>query len=133
LAREVTAGEVVMVDLSVVVPGPREYVVVDDPLPAGLEAIDPRLSTTADWLRLSGFEQQGDGDAPGYGQVYQRSEVRDDRVLFFADQLPPGLYHFRYLARATTFGQYVLPPTRVEEMYEPEVFGRTGASEVKVR
>ena len=60
-------------------------------------------------------------------------ELRDDRVLFFVDQLPAGLWHDRYLARATTFGHFVVPPTRVEEMYEPEVFGRTGASEVTVR
>jgi uncharacterized protein YfaS (alpha-2-macroglobulin family) len=70
---------------------------------------------------------------PGFRALYTRSEVRDDRVLFFADQLPAGLSHYRYLARATTKGRFVLPPTRVEEMYEPEVFGRTGAQEVTVR
>jgi uncharacterized protein YfaS (alpha-2-macroglobulin family) len=73
------------------------------------------------------------GESRGYGQPYDRSEVRDDRVLFFADALPAGLHHYRYLARATTFGRFVLPPTRAEEMYEPEVFGRTSATEVTVR
>jgi uncharacterized protein YfaS (alpha-2-macroglobulin family) len=43
-----------------------------------------------------------------------------------------SIYHFRYLARATSLGQFVLPPTRVEEMYGPETFGRTGALEVRV-
>jgi uncharacterized protein YfaS (alpha-2-macroglobulin family) len=136
LAREVAAGDLVMVDLSVVVPAPREYVVIDDPLPAGLEAVDPRLATTADWLKMSGFADSSCVEcaqerAPA--RPYDRSEVRDDRVLFFADQLPAGLHHYRYLARATTFGRFVLPPTRAEEMYEPEVFGRSAASEVTVR
>ena len=72
-------------------------------------------------------------EAPSYGAPYDRSEMRDDRVLFFVDQLPAGLWHYRYLARATTLGRFVLPPTRVEEMYAPEVFGRTGATEVTVR
>jgi alpha-2-macroglobulin len=143
VASELAAGQLVLVDLAVVTPAPREYVVVDDALPAGLEAIDPKLFTTADWLKNAGFTDDsscpdcsaGDGEdfAPSYRQLYTRSEVRDDRVLFFSDELPAGLSHFRYLARATTLGHFVVPPTRAEEMYEPEVFGRTGATEVTVR
>lgn len=143
VAGELSAGDLVLVDVTVVAPAPREYVVLDDPLPAGLEAIDPRLLTSADYLSLGGFD---DGSAcadcvesaagPGYGgrgAGFDRSEVRDDRVLFFADRLPAGLHHYRYLARATSLGRFVLPPTRAEEMYRPEVFGRTGAAQVSVR
>jgi uncharacterized protein YfaS (alpha-2-macroglobulin family) len=54
-------------------------------------------------------------------------------VLFFVDSMPAGLYRYRYLARATSLGRFVVPPTRVLEMYQPEVFGRTGASVVEVR
>jgi alpha-2-macroglobulin len=143
VAREVAAGDLVLVDLTVVTPAPREYVVLDDALPAGLEAVDPKLFTTADWLKSSGFGDDagcigcsGEGageDAPGFRAPVDRTEVRDDRVLFFVDRLPAGLWHYRYLARATTLGHFVLPPTRVEEMYEPEVFGRTGATAVTVR
>jgi uncharacterized protein YfaS (alpha-2-macroglobulin family) len=143
MARELSAGDLVLVDLSLVVPAAREYVVVDDPLPAGLEAIDPKLFTSADWLKLSGFGDDScvecaasDEAGPGYaglGPSFDRSEVRDDRVLFFADELRAGLHHYRYLARATTYGRFVVPPARVEEMYEPEVFGRTAAAEVTVR
>jgi uncharacterized protein YfaS (alpha-2-macroglobulin family) len=143
VARELSAGDLVLVDLTVVTPAARQYVVLDDALPAGLEAIDPKLFTTADWLKSSGFgddagcagcsSEGGGDDAPGFRAPIDRNEVRDDRVLFFVDQLPAGLWHYRYLARATTLGHFVLPPTRIEEMYEPEVFGRTGATEVTVR
>jgi uncharacterized protein YfaS (alpha-2-macroglobulin family) len=140
IAESVPAGALVLVDVTLVTPAPRDFVVIDDPLPAGLEAQDPRLTTTADWLSLSGQNNCAgcaEGlEAPGYGsgeRGFDRSEVRDDRVLFFADHLPAGLYHYRYLARATTVGRFVLPPTRAEEMYSPETFGRTAASEVSVR
>ncbi len=145
MARELSAGDLVLVDLTVVTPAAREYVVLDDALPAGLEAINPKLFTTADWLKTAGLEADAgcgdctpaggdaDGDAPGYSALYDRNEVRDDRVLFFVDHLPAGLWHYRYLARATTFGHFSVPPTHVEEMYEPEVFGRTGVAEVTVR
>ncbi|MET0414238.1 MAG: hypothetical protein ABW217_23205 [Polyangiaceae bacterium] len=49
------------------------------------------------------------------------------------DHMPAGIYHYRYLARATARGVFVLPPTRAEEMYQPEVFGRTGARVVEIR
>jgi len=54
-------------------------------------------------------------------------------VLFFVEHLAAGMYHYRYLARATTFGSFVVPPTRAEEMYTPEVFGRSGAITVEVK
>jgi alpha-2-macroglobulin len=38
-----------------------------------------------------------------------------------------GMYRYRYLARATTHGVFIVPPTKAEEMYTPEVFGRSGA------
>ena len=54
-------------------------------------------------------------------------------MLFFVDQMAAGMYHYRYLARATTLGKFVVPPTKAEEMYTPETFGRTGATLVEVR
>ena len=55
-------------------------------------------------------------------------ENQRDRVLTFLPSIEPGMYHFRYLARATTPGKFVVPPTRVECMYTPEVAGRTAAT-----
>ncbi|HET9934557.1 MAG TPA: hypothetical protein VFQ35_27825, partial [Polyangiaceae bacterium] len=59
-------------------------------------------------------------------------ELRDDRVLTFLSHVDPGIYHFRYLARATTPGRYVVPPLRAECMYSPEVSGRTAATTFEV-
>jgi len=39
---------------------------------------------------------------------------------------------FTYLVRATTAGTFIAAPTHAEEMYEPEVFGRTATSVVEV-
>jgi uncharacterized protein YfaS (alpha-2-macroglobulin family) len=139
-AATLPAGSLVVGDLVVVTPSPRDYVVIDDPLPAGLEAVDAQLRTTAAWANVSGSASDDepmsyDDAASGQGYVSSdyRRELRDDRVLYFADHLPAGVYHYRYLARATTFGRFVVPPTRAEEMYTPEVFGRTASSVVEVR
>jgi uncharacterized protein YfaS (alpha-2-macroglobulin family) len=143
-AVKAAAGDLVLVDLLVVTPDPREQVVIDDPLPAGLEPVQTELATTARSLDVSGAGGAGDwaddavsdDDARAsdgaYTFAWYHRETHDDRVLTFVQHMPAGLYHYRYLARATTFGTFVVPPTRAECMYEPEIFGRTGATSFDV-
>lgn len=144
-------GDLVIADLVIVTPSPREFVVIDDPLPAGLEAVDANLATTAAWLRVpessdsfsdsqlceDGCDPDDVEDSLAHGSAFldswYRREIRDDRVVFFVDHMAAGMYHYRYLARATTFGKFVVPPTKAEEMYTPEVFGRTGSVLVEVK
>lgn len=141
---KLAGGDLVMADLVIVTPSPRHFVVVDDPLPAGLEAVDANLANTAAWLRVAhsggeegsiDYEEYEDRVAHGsaFLDSWYRRELRDDRVLFFVDHMAAGMYHYRYLARATTLGKFVVPPTKAEEMYTPETFGRTAASLVEVR
>ncbi|HET7542519.1 MAG TPA: MG2 domain-containing protein [Polyangiaceae bacterium] len=138
-------GDLVLADLVIVTPSPRDFVVVDDPLPAGFEAVDSHLSTTSSALGVGesngygscadcDYEEARDDLAAGHTffENYSQRELRDDRVLFFVDHMAAGMYHYRYLARATTLGKFVVPATRVEEMYTPETFGRNGASLVNV-
>jgi uncharacterized protein YfaS (alpha-2-macroglobulin family) len=145
-ATSANASDLVLVDLLVVSPDPREQVVIDDPLPAGLEPVQTNLATTARDLMVTDMGDEGDesdaDDARDYdrratGGTYQRSayhrEFHDDRVLTFVDHMAAGMYHYRYLARATTPGKFVVPPTKAEAMYEPETFGRTGATTFEVR
>jgi alpha-2-macroglobulin len=125
-------GALVLVDVVVAAPTRRHFVVIDDPLPAGFEAVDASLATSSPALDVS-QDATGEPEASGFRTSWYRRELRDDRVLFFVDSMPAGLYRYRYLARATSLGRFVVPPTRVLEMYQPEVFGRTGASVVEIR
>lgn len=142
----VNASDLVLVDLIVVTPDPREQVVIDDPLPAGLEPVQAKLATTARDLSVTEPGDEGDeGDERAASDIDERAggrafeeswyhrEFHDDRVLTFVDRMAAGMYHYRYLARATTPGRFVVPPTRAECMYEPETFGRTGAVTFEVK
>jgi hypothetical protein len=112
--------------------------VLDDPLPAGLEALDYDLDT------VSHARQDAESEAARLdpkkavwlGTTYRTAtshrQVKDDRVLTFFQHLEPGMYRVSYLARATAIGTFVTPPTRIEAMYSPEVFGRTAASVLAV-
>jgi uncharacterized protein YfaS (alpha-2-macroglobulin family) len=130
------AGDLVVVDLLVESAEPRDQVVLDDPLAGGLEAINFDFETSSKLQRVddTGTERisahQGLG---GYGSAFglpeqMHREVRDDRVLTFVRHLDPGMYHFRYVVRATTVGHFVLPPAEIHCMYAPEASGRTGAT-----
>ncbi|NUP12063.1 MAG: hypothetical protein HOW73_38955 [Polyangiaceae bacterium] len=130
-------GDLVLADILVVSPKPRRFVAIDSPLPAGFEAVDTRLATTSDRLRgvdavRPEFDEGDEAMERAEYATYYTREVRDDRVLFFVDSMPAGVFRYRYLARATAMGSFVAPPTKAEEMYAPEVFGRTDATTIKV-
>ncbi len=125
------AGEMYKITLTVSSAQDRYFVAVDDPLPAGFEPINVNLATSA-----SGDRDQLDKNTRrgwwSYGR-FNNSELRDDRVLVFADMLSRGTHTYHYLVRATTYGSFEVPPTKAEEMYAPEVFGNTGNHSVIVQ
>ena len=114
-----------------------------DPLPAGLEALNPVLGTTGSLPEGGGSEVTPIG-APGLGGPRQlghwwwsrpwfdHQNLRDERVEAFSALVWEGVHSYRYLARATTPGAFVVPPPKAEEMYSPETFGRGGSDRVIV-
>jgi alpha-2-macroglobulin len=113
-------GDLVQVVLSITTAEDRRNIVVDDPLPAGLEALNTLLDSTS----------QAESTGERFG--FDHTEIRDDRVLMFATYLGAGTREARYIARATTAGTYMVAPTQAEDMYRPEVFGRNGSSRFTV-
>ena len=115
-----------------------------DPLPAGLEPMNPELATTgtipdaaADTVDVMGAPGLGGRGALGSWWWWRRAwfdhqNMRDDRVEAFTSLLWEGVYTYRYVARATTPGRFVVPPPRAEEMYAPETFGRGATDRVIV-
>jgi hypothetical protein len=72
---------------------------------------------------------------PRYGwwwTWFEHQNLRDERAEAFTTLLWEGVYEYTYIARATTPGRFVVPPTKVEEMYSPEVFGRSASMVVIV-
>lgn len=55
-------------------------------------------------------------------------ESHDDRVYLYVETLAPGVYESEYYLRALVPGTFKYLPARAEEMYFPEVFGRTSGS-----
>jgi len=120
------AGLVYKVTLTVVTPQERHFVVVDDPLPAGFEVINLSFETESSRLAQALRNENANDEYNGYWWGgFNHVEQKDDRVLLFADALFAGVHTYSYLVRATTYGTFGMPATHAEQMYEPEVFGRT--------
>ncbi len=123
------SGSLYKVTLHLTVTKERNYVVVQDPLPAGLEAVQVSFATTSAAIERMAVEDE-DSQIWWYG--FTHIEKYDDRVLLFADWLSPGVYKYSYIVRATTKGTFHMPPTHAEEMYSPEVYGRTVSRKIRV-
>jgi uncharacterized protein YfaS (alpha-2-macroglobulin family) len=64
---------------------------------------------------------------------FDHVERHDDRVELFATRLAEGRHTFTYVVRATTAGTFRTAPARAEEMYSPEIFGRTPTAVITVQ
>ncbi len=125
----IRAGARVRVRLTMAAPSRRVHVALVDPLPAGLEILNPDLAVTAG--------PPPDPNRSGarrwwWGSWYQHQNLRDERAEAFTSYLWAGVYEYSYLARATTPGAFIAPPAKAEEMYAPETFGRTGTNWIVV-
>lgn len=124
----VKAGSRVKVVVSMVAPARRYHVALVDPMPAGFEGLNPALATT-------GTLPEGDAEPRGWWwrNWYEHQNMRDERVEAFSALVWAGVYDYVYYARATTLGTFVVAPAKAEEMYQPEVFGRSASTKVVVR
>lgn len=126
-------GELVRVDVYLSLPTTRNYVVVDDPIPGGLEPLNRDLATASVVDADKGaFEAAGGAfwfnrdnwrefDASGWS--FYHKELRHDSARFYADTLSAGNYHLSYTAQAIASGSFVVMPEKAVEMYDPDVFG----------
>jgi uncharacterized protein YfaS (alpha-2-macroglobulin family) len=124
----IKAGAQVRVRLTMVATARRYHVALVDPLPAGLETLNPELAITGNIPRDPNQQPPGDLRPFWWRQWFEHQNLRDERVEAFTSLLWEGVYNYSYVARATTPGVFIVPPTKAEEMYHPETFGR-GASD----
>jgi uncharacterized protein YfaS (alpha-2-macroglobulin family) len=127
-------GDLVRVDLYLSLGAPRHFVVVDDPVPGGLEPVNRDLATasTVDadgsdyspsggsfWFKYSDWSEYG----AALWSFYHR-ELKHDAARFYADYLPAGNYHLSYGAQAMAEGRFSAAPAKAQEMYDPDVYGK---------
>ncbi len=127
-------GDVIQVKVTLVAPHSSYYVIVEDPLPAGTEALDTSLRTTSETIAgpQVGKETEATGIDSGWWWTPTHVELRDQKAVLFATSLEPGTYEFTYTIRASLPGEYLMLPVTAHQMYFPEVWGRGAGGEFVV-
>ncbi|WP_425228594.1 alpha-2-macroglobulin family protein [Sphingomonas sp.] len=134
-----TRGDVMRVTLTVDAPAERNWVVVNDPVPAGATVI-------GDLGGQSRLLRQGE-DTPGQSdrvtidgkpfivmsgaQPAYVERARDSWRGYFS-WVPAGRFVVSYTMRLNTAGRFSLPPSRVEAMYSPAVRAQLPNAPVEV-
>jgi len=96
---------------------------INDPLPAGLEIDNPNLLKSGDvaaldWLQL--------------GTETEFTEFRSERFLAAVDWFDTKPFQLAYVVRAISPGRFHHPAASVEDMYRPEYRARTAAGQVEI-
>jgi uncharacterized protein YfaS (alpha-2-macroglobulin family) len=124
-------GDVISVTVTIVAPTDLHHVLVEAPIPAGAEPIDPRLETESAQYgppEMTPMDGPGGQAGPWRPWVPTNIDIRDDKVALFATTLPAGAYEYTFQMRAGIPGEYRVLPAHGEEMYFPEVWGRSAGS-----
>lgn len=135
-------GELVKVDLFLRLTAPRHFVVVDDPIPGGLESVNRDLATSSEVdatqaqfvgaSNSSWFDLREWIDFGATFWSFYHKELRHSSARFYSEYLPAGNYHLSYVAQAIGAGEFAIPPTRAEEMYDGDVYGLSAADRLVV-
>ncbi len=110
-----TRGDVIRVKLEIGAQSDMTWVVVDDPVPAGATVLGSELGGQ------SGLMQRGE---KAEGWVWPAfTERRFDAYRGYYRFVPKGTFSLEYTLRLNNPGEFLLPSTRVEAMYAPEMLG----------
>jgi uncharacterized protein YfaS (alpha-2-macroglobulin family) len=113
---EYRVGDLIGVRLTVGAPEEIWYAAVEDPLPAGVEAVE------GSWKAV----ETGQGSPIHF-------EKREEKVALFIQRVEAGKHVYRYLGRATVPGRFQVMPARVYPMYEPNLWGRSASELLQVK
>jgi uncharacterized protein YfaS (alpha-2-macroglobulin family) len=126
--KTIPLGDLIVARVRIKTTKKFNYVAIADRLPAGLEPLNTSLATTQKVRarKASSAEKKG-------LVVLSYNETRDERVAFYADDLPAGTYEFTYLARATTPGTFWRPAAQADAMYDPDARGSSTIDKVVIK
>ena len=124
-AQLVVFDEPARVRLEIEAQSDMGWVVVTDPVPAGASLLGSGLGR--DSAILTAGERREGWVAPAY------EERRFDAFRAYYSYVPKGTFVVEYTVRLNNSGSFVLPATRVEAMYAPEMFGELPNATLQVR
>lgn len=123
-AGQYTRGDVLRVALEVQAKADMSWVAITDPVPTGATILGGGLGRDSA-IASAGEKQDGAG-----WLAYEERGFEAYRAYY--QYLPAGTTRLEYTVRLNNAGDFALPPTRVEALYAPEMFGEAPNARLKV-
>jgi uncharacterized protein YfaS (alpha-2-macroglobulin family) len=118
-------GDIARVRLDLEAQSDMTWVVVEDPIPAGAAILGSGLGR--DSRILTQGEKQGGWTRPAF------EERSFEAFRAYYEFVPKGSWALEYTIRLNNEGVMNLPPTRVEALYAPEMFGELPNGTIRVK
>ena len=125
-AGQYSRGDVLRVTLEVNAQTDMTWVAVTDPVPGGATILGSGLGRDSE-IATRGENEEGEGD--GWLAFQERSF---EAYRAYYQYLPKGKVTLQYTLRLNNAGSFALPPSRVEALYAPEMFGEAPNARVVV-
>jgi hypothetical protein len=119
-----TRGDVLRITLEVNASADMTWVAITDPVPGGATILGSGLGRDSE-IATQGEKRQGYGWA-----AFEERSFESFRSYY--QYLPKGVVKMEYTVRLNNAGNFALPPSRVEAMYAPEMFGELPNARVVV-
>jgi alpha-2-macroglobulin len=113
-------GDVLAVRLTAAGSSDWRYLVIEDPLPAGVEAIQDTTAYPLERPARQGWWWDS------------RVEYRDSKTVFFQEDFDQGRYEFAYLVKAISSGEFKAVPAQIMPMYVPGIVASSEPQTVTV-
>ena len=119
-----TRGDVLRITLEVNASADMTWVAITDPVPGGATILGSGLGRDSE-IATSGEKRSGSG-----WSAFEERSFESFRSYY--EYLPKGVVKMEYTLRLNNVGDFALPPSRVEAMYAPEMFGEWPNARVTV-
>ena len=121
--------------VTIIVPKDLYYVSVEENLPAGMRALslNPAIANIY-WKYQKEEKAKAEGvswlDSPLWN--FDNAAIADDKITFFAEKLPAGVYNIDYLAQSGASGSYNYLPAVIKQMFNPSIYARTSGGLMEI-
>ncbi len=119
-----TRGDIARVRLELEAQADMTWVVVNDPIPSGSNILGTGLGRDSQIL-TAGEKREG-----WVWPVFEERSFEAFRAYY--EFVPKGKWIVEYTIRLNNSGDFLLPPTRAEALYSPEMFGEMPNKSIKV-
>ena len=121
---QISRGDVLRITLEVTSSADMTWVALTDPIPGGATILGGGLGRDSE---IATKNERKSGDA---WPAFEERSFESFRAYY--EYVPKGKFTLEYTVRLNNVGEFAMPPTRVEAMYAPEMFGETPNARVKV-